>query len=175
MSKKQIYVAISQTGTILSHVLRLITGARYNHASLMLDRAFEDMYSFGRLNAYNPFWGGYVKESPYYGTLKRFSNTKALVIAFAVDEQTYNDMLFEARHIYENKDQYSYNYWGLLAAGIGKVVESKKHYYCSEYVRYMLKKYGVIGTELDGIIKPIDFLFLTQGKVIYQGRLKDFK
>lgn len=174
MGEKQIYVVVSQTGTILSHILRMITGARYNHASLMLERYFEDMYSFGRLNAYNPFWGGYVKESPYHGTLKRFSNTQATVIAFTVDEQTYNAMLEEARQIYINRDQYSYNYWGLLAAGIGKVVEAKKHYYCSEYVRYMLKKHGVIGTELDGIIKPIDFLSLTQGEVIYKGKLKDF-
>lgn len=175
MNEKQIYVAVSQTGTALSVILRLITGARYNHASLMFDRSFEDMYSFGRLNPYNPFWGGYVKESPFHGTLKRFSNTRAAVLAFTVDEQVYNDMLKEARDIYTNKEQYSYNYWGLLAAGIGKVVESKKRYYCSEYVRYMLKKYGVIGTELDGIIKPVDFLSLTQGKVIYQGKLKDFK
>lgn len=176
LSQKNIYVVVSQTGTALSRILRLITGARYNHASILFDKQFEDMYSFGRLNAYNPFWGGYVKESPYFGTLKRFSNTEAEVISFSVDEDTYNGMLSEARKMYEEKEKYSYNYLGLFAAGIGKVIESKKRYYCSEYVRYILKNHGVIAEdELAGIIKPVGFLSLAHGETVYKGRLKDFK
>ena len=31
------------------------------------------MYSFGRKNAYNPFFGGMVKESVDTGTFKRFT------------------------------------------------------------------------------------------------------
>lgn len=176
MSQKNIYVVVSQTGTILSHVLRLLTGARYNHASILFDKQFDDMYSFGRLHPYNPFRGGYVKESPYFGTLKRFSNTEAVVISFSVEEDTYNGMLAEARKMYDEKDKYSYNYMGLLAAGIGKVIESKKRYYCSEYVRYILKSHGVIASdELAGIIKPVGFLSLAHGETVYKGRLKDFK
>lgn len=31
---RQLYIVLSQTGTLLSQLLKLITGAEYNHASL---------------------------------------------------------------------------------------------------------------------------------------------
>ena len=51
------------------------------------------MYSFGRLNAYNPFIGGFVHESPKYGTFKRFKNTKAKIYSIEVDDRVYNEIL----------------------------------------------------------------------------------
>ena len=33
---KQLYIVISQTGTLLSRILKQITGAEYNHASISL-------------------------------------------------------------------------------------------------------------------------------------------
>ena len=59
---KQLYIVISQTGTLLSRILKQITGAEYNHASISLSRDLERMYSFGRRHPYNPFWGGFVIE-----------------------------------------------------------------------------------------------------------------
>ena len=31
---KQLYIVISQTGTLLSRILKALTGAEYNHASI---------------------------------------------------------------------------------------------------------------------------------------------
>lgn len=42
---KQLYIVISQTGTLLSRILKQITGAEYNHASISLSRDLERMYS----------------------------------------------------------------------------------------------------------------------------------
>ena len=74
--KNTVYIVISQTGTALSRVLKFITGAKYNHASISLVPDLSKMYSFGRVNPYNPVHGGFVVESPHYGTFKRFSGTK---------------------------------------------------------------------------------------------------
>lgn len=49
---KQLYIVISQTGTLLSRILKQITGAEYNHASISLSRDLERMYSFGRRHPY---------------------------------------------------------------------------------------------------------------------------
>ena len=84
---KQLYIVISQTGTLLSRILKQITGAEYNHASISLSRDLERMYSFGRRHPYNPFWGGFVIESPRTGTFKRFSETKVLVLSVSVTEE----------------------------------------------------------------------------------------
>ena len=43
---KQVYIVISQTGTVLSRILKLITGAEYNHASISLADDLSVMYSF---------------------------------------------------------------------------------------------------------------------------------
>ena len=69
---RQLYIVISQTGTLLSRILKQITGAEYNHASISLSRDLERMYSFGRRHPYNPFWGGFVIESPPYRYLQAF-------------------------------------------------------------------------------------------------------
>ena len=81
---KQIFIVITQTGTMLSRILKRITGAEYNHASLSLSQDLTRMYSFGRRHPYNPFWGGFVIESTHAGTIRRFSDTTAIILAEAV-------------------------------------------------------------------------------------------
>ena len=89
---RQLYIVISQTGTLLSRILKQITGAEYNHASISLSRDLERMYSFGRRHPYNPFWGGFVIESPRIGTFKRFSETKVLVLSVSVTEEQHAEL-----------------------------------------------------------------------------------
>ena len=50
------------------------------------------MYSFGRRHPYNPFWGGFVIESPLTGTFKRFSETKVLVLSVSVTEEQHAEL-----------------------------------------------------------------------------------
>ena len=81
---KTIYIVISQTGSIVSKILKVLTGAAYNHASIALDASLKPMYSFARKYTYSPFWGAYIKETPEKGALRRFvKNTKAKVISVA--------------------------------------------------------------------------------------------
>ena len=84
MEFKKIYIVISQTGTMLSKIVRLYTGDTYNHASIALDKELRQMYSFGRINPYNPVIGGFVKESPNSGTFKRFYNTDIAIIELEI-------------------------------------------------------------------------------------------
>lgn len=86
---KQIFIVITQTGTMLSRILKRITGAEYNHASLSLSQDLTRMYSFGRRHPYNPFWGGFVIESPHAGTFRRFSDTTAIILAVEITEERY--------------------------------------------------------------------------------------
>ena len=86
---KQIFIVITQTGTMLSRILKRITGAEYNHASLSLSQDLTRMYSFGRRHPYNPFWGGFVIESPHVGTFRRFSDTTAVILAVEITEERY--------------------------------------------------------------------------------------
>lgn len=172
---QQIYIVISQTGTILSRTLKLITKAEYNHASISLSSDLNTMYSFGRVNPYNPFIGGFVKESPYFGTFKRFSDTKVIVLSISISDEQYLSLQKKLNAMFLNKEHYHYNYLGLFLAGIHIHYRHKSRYYCSEFVKEMLINHGVPAAErLNPITKPIHFLELPNVTEIYCGRLTNY-
>ena len=140
---KQLYIVISQTGTLLSRILKQITGAEYNHASISLSRDLERMYSFGRRHPYNPFWGGFVIESPRTGTFKRFSETKVLVLSVSVTEEQHAELKEMLDVMWKRKRKYSYNYIGLCLAYFHVVWKQEGCYYCSEFVGELLTKVGL--------------------------------
>ena len=77
---KKIYIVLTYTGTWLSKVVRFYTRKDYSHVSISLDENLNNMYSFGRINPYNPFSCGFVKESPRHGTFKRFNKVNLGVL-----------------------------------------------------------------------------------------------
>lgn len=172
--EKYVYIIVSQTGTILSRMLKLLTHAKYNHASIAFDPALKTMYSFGRIYAYNPFLAGLVRESLQHGTFHRFQNTDALILTLAVDPKTHADMLADVRAMYRDKKNYHYNYLGLCYAFFGIKKQYARTFYCSEFVEHMLKKYKLATFKRGAIVKPIDFCAIRGGRVIYRGRLQDF-
>lgn len=173
--KKYIYLVVSQTGTFLSRILKLITKAEYNHISLGFEKDLKTMYSFGRKYPYNPITGGFVIESPHFGTFKRFYNTRVAVLQLAVDDETYEGMRQTVETIKENQKKYHYNYFGLILAGIKIHFKPENCYYCSEFVKYVLQKYKIEGSEkLAPIIQPVHFLQIPHTNLIYKGRLQDY-
>lgn len=52
---KKIYIILTQTGSVVSQMVKLYTRKKYGHVSISLDRELKNMYSFGRLKATNPF------------------------------------------------------------------------------------------------------------------------
>ena len=45
----KVYIVISQTGTILSRIIKLLTRKNYNHASISLDKELNEMYEEWKL------------------------------------------------------------------------------------------------------------------------------
>ncbi len=173
-AKRQLYIVISQTGTVLSRILKFFTGAEYNHASISVSADLQQMYSFGRRHPYNPFWGGFVKESPDTGTFKRFYKTKAVIIAVDIDEQRYNELCYFLKEMHLRRKKYHYNYLGVCLGAVHIAYKRKNYYYCSEFVRDMLIKGEVDGAkELKPIVQPIHFFALPHKK-LYQGRLNEY-
>lgn len=171
----EVYIVISQTGTLLSRVLKFITKAEYNHASLSLDRTLGTMYSFGRLDPYNPLHGGFVMESPHWGTFKRFHETKAIVLRVPVTEEQYRALQEYLTQMYGEKQKYHYNYLGLFLAWFGIVYQQENCCYCSEFVRDTLDKFAVVDAgQFERIVKPENFLRVIGDDVIYSGNLQEY-
>ncbi len=174
-ANKQIYIVISQTGTLLSRILKYITGAEYNHASISLSKDLDTMYSFGRRYPYNPFWGGFVIESPHTGTFKRFSNTKAMILSVNIREDQYAELRNVLERMWKRRKKYHYNYVGLCLAYFHITWKRENYYYCSEFVGELLIKGQIDGIEClhSSIIQPVHFLRLPHTQ-IYCGKLCEY-
>ncbi|MBQ8927132.1 MAG: hypothetical protein IJ055_02510 [Oscillospiraceae bacterium] len=172
-SHKEIYLVISQTGTWLSRLLAVITKAGYNHASISLDPQLRDMYSFGRRHAYNPIIAGFVKESPYFGTFFRFRReARCVILRITVTPEQHEQLREFLTEMYRNKEQYHYNFLGLVLAAFDVVYRRENHYYCSEFCRDALELFSILDTgSYEGIVKPVDFLESEQVQIVYTGSM----
>lgn len=172
---ENIYIIVSQTGTVLSRLLKLITGAEYNHVSLGLKDDLDLMYSFGRKNAYNPFFGGFVLESPNFGTFKRFSNTEVIVLELEIDVDIYKKISEQIEYMTKNKKLFHYNYLGLCLGWTNIQFRFERYFYCSEFIKEILVKYNIdLSKSKLKTPHPIDFLDIPNAQVIYTGKLKNY-
>lgn len=170
---KEIYIVLTHTGTTLSKIIKIFTKDEFSHISISLDRKLTQMYSFGRLHPYNPFWGGFVHEKIFEGTFKRFKNTNALIYSMKVEDDTYKQLekiILEMRKFH---NMYKFNIIGLFAVALKKKIEIKNSFYCAEFVKYVLEESG-IETSLPSIVKPEDFKKLKKMEKIYKGKLQRY-
>ena len=170
---KKIYIVITFTGTILSRIVRLITKKTYCHASISLDKNLDNMYSFGRKNPYLLLPAGFIHEYKDKGTFKRFYKTKAKIYELEVNQEQYNELKKLIRDFNNNKDNLQFNIIGLVTAIFRLKIKRRKHYYCSEFVKYALDKSN-IETNLPKCTRPDDFQILKNAHLIYQGELRNY-
>ncbi|MBR3882753.1 MAG: hypothetical protein IKJ36_05790 [Clostridia bacterium] len=172
---KKLYIVLAHTGTILSRIIRMWTGDEYTHASIALDEDLNEMYSFGRKNAYIAFIGGFVREGIKFGTFKRFYKSEIGVYELEVTEEQYQKVCDNIANIREHKDEYRFNIWGLVLVAFNKKRNVEKIYYCAEFVKDVLKKSDIDISGLPEVIQPEHFKGLKNTKLIYKGLFKEYK
>ena len=171
---KKIYIVLAHTGTLLSRIIKMKTGAEYTHSSIALDENLDEMYSFGRKYSYIAFIGGFVKEGASFGTYKRFYNTEISIFELNVTYEQYNKIQEIIEYVKLHKDEYKFNILGLFLAGFNRKRKQEKTYYCAEFVKKVLEKADVDVSNLPEVIKPENFKNLKDAKLIYKGLLKEY-
>ena len=160
---------------MVSKIIRKFTHTPYNHVSVSLDAELERMFSFGRWYKYFPWIGGFVRESPYFGTLGRFPNTEAIILKMNIDKDVYDGMSKRLEDMLVHKYTYKYDSLGLIMAIFGKTIKRENHYYCTAFLRDLLIDFGIEDDVLfKDIVQPLDFLELANTSEIYRGKLKEF-
>ena len=170
---KKIYIVLTHTGTVLSKIVRFYTGKEFSHVSISLDKELNEMYSFGRLHAYNPFWGGFVHESLHSGTFKRFKDTKTKIFALDVPDDQYDmikDLIYDMQ---SKKNKYRFNTIGLIGVIIHYKISRKNYFYCAEFVKYLFDNTD-LSINLPDLIEPEDFKTIVGMKEIYTGFLREY-
>lgn len=171
---KRIYIILTYSGTVLSRIVKAYTGAEYSHVSIGLDENLTKMYSFGRLNPYNPFIGGFVHEGINIGTFKRFKNTQTAVYSIMISDEQYNRLNQIVHKVEATSQEYKFNFIGLVAVALHMKIQRRRAFYCAEFVKYAMKK-AQIKNNLPDIVKPEDFLNLENIRLEYKGALKQYK
>lgn len=170
---KQIYLIFTDTGTILSKIIKIYTKRKYAHISISLDEKLNRMYSFGRLNPYIAFIGGFVHEGIHHGTFKRFKNTDAQIAKLEISEKQYEQIEKIIHRFDTNRKKYRFNTIGLFAVVINKKIKRKDAFYCAEFIRYILDE-AKIENNLPEIIKPEDFFEINNLDILYNGKLNKY-
>lgn len=170
---KKVYIVLTYTGTVLSKIIRVYTGAEFSHVSLSLDKKLNKMYSFGRLNPYNPFVGGFVHEGIDIGTFKRFKQTNAEIYEIDVTSEQYNKIRKTIKDIKKNRKDYSFNRMGLFLSAINYKYTKVNSFYCAEFVKYLVDE-AKLELNLPNTVKPIDFKKYNNLELLYKGKLKNY-
>lgn len=170
---KRIYLILTYSGTILSRIIKIYTRDEFAHVSISLDEELNQMYSFGRLNPYNPFIGGFVHEGINIGTFKRFRKTQTAVYSIMISDEQYKKIKETIKVIRECPIAYKFNIIGLFGAGFNIRIHMRHSFYCAEFVKYLLEK-ARVKNNLPEIIKPEDFKRLDNIRLEYEGSLCEY-
>ena len=170
---KRIYLILTYSGTILSRIIKIYTRDEFAHVSISLDEELNQMYSFGRLNPYNPFIGGFVHEGINIGTFKRFRKTQTAVYSRMISDEQYKKIKETIKLIRECPIAYKFNIIGLFGAGFNIRIHMRHSFYCAEFVKYLLEK-ARVKNNLQEIIKPEDFKRLDNIRLEYKGSLCEY-
>ena len=170
---RKIYIVLTYTGTILSKLVKMYTKREFSHVSIALDEDLKEMYSFGRINPYNPFKAGFVHEGINRGTFKRFKKTKTRIYSLQVKDEQFDNVVKVINDMKNNKYEYRFNILGLIGVVVHFRIKIEKHFYCAEFVKYVLEKSNIV-YNLPELIKPEDFKDIDNLNVIYTGILKEY-
>ena len=75
---KEVYIMLTQVGTLVSKSIKLYTKAKYNHASIGADPSLRVFYSFARRVRYFPIIGGFITEVVNEGMFKYYPQQNVL-------------------------------------------------------------------------------------------------
>lgn len=172
---KKVYVVLSKTGTILSHIIQACTGEPTPHCSLSLDRNLYRMYSFGRRNAYDLFNAGLVHERPDKHVFGRLTNTRSVIYEIEVTDEQYRTIWNTTKEFWNKKESYHYNFIGIVFAWVKYYPLIRDSYFCTQFVAYVLQKAGVNFTEKNYLeVRAEDFRNSPLLHEVYSGRLQDY-
>lgn len=174
--ERNIYIVLTQTNTYPARAIRFYTHEPYAHASISFDEDLEVMYSFARKGIYNPFNAGFIRENIDAGIFGRFNSTTCCVYKLQINNKQYYKLRNEVDVFERNKDDYSYNYLGLLGAAFNIPIKSKQRYFCSQFVAYVLEKSEINIFDKEYVtVKPKDIRVNPYLKSVYQGRLSEYR
>jgi len=151
MTDLNMYIVISRTGSAASNMIAIVTGKKYNHASISFDRDLQTIVSYNSGN--NVYPPGMNPEM--IADLTKKNDASILVYSISCTAEQKAGVLQKIREI--NESGSAYNVLGLWT----KRSYRKNIMFCSQFVYQMLKLEGLVYFDKDdGDVEPSDFIEL---------------
>ncbi|MBM6615478.1 hypothetical protein JTF06_11305 [Desemzia sp. RIT804] len=167
-----VYLLLTDTGTVFNTAIKKYTRKPYNHASLALDQQLSQVYSFARKKVYNPFIGGFVQEDV---TEHLLNEASCEIYCLTVTPLQYEQLQMILKQFERNKEQYKYNLLGVLAIPLRRDIYRENAYFCSQFVAYALGEAGIsLINKSTHLITPDDFRQCEQVELVYEGTVQDY-
>jgi len=176
LKNKTVYIVLTQTQTYPAKAIHFYTSEPYAHASIAFDEDLAEMYSFARRGIWNPFNAGFVEEDINHGIFGKCRSTTCNIYRLKITEKQYIKLREEIDIFKSNKDDYSYNFLGILGAAINVPIHSKQRYFCSQFVAYILERSNIkLFSKNCALVKPRDIRLNPRLKSIYRGKLAEYR
>jgi hypothetical protein len=170
--EKEIYILLTDTGTFFTRIIRTFTRDPLNHASIAFDEDLNEVYSFGRKNPSNPFFGGFVRENV---RCEFFGEAKCAVYRCTVSQSTYNSIRSQIQHFVQYQELYKYNLVGILGVLFNIEWERRYAYFCSQFVATLFERSGMSLVDKSPLlVTPGDLQQNPHLELVYRGRLHEY-
>lgn len=167
---KYIYIFATRTKTRIANFIGRMTGDRYSHVAISLDRELTQMYSFCRRRIHNPLIGGFEKENIHHGIYALFGDCPAAVYRLPVTNDTYEIIEKTLHAMHTRKLEYRYNFVGFFSCAFGIPTNTRHHFTCSQFVAWLLEYSGAVTLPKNmGLMRPDDLTRLPNEELIYEG------
>ncbi len=171
---EKIYVALVDTPGLFASIIRKVIENDYIHVVLSMDSALQEAYSVGRRNPFVPLIAGFEKENAYQ-IERAFPTARYRIVSLECTKEQKEQIRKQLAECYQKRFRYHYCILGLPFILCNKPFYQKNHYTCSSFLAKLLEENGMKLFEKHfSLVTPRDFYELPQGKVIYEGALREF-
>ncbi len=169
---RSLYILLTRSGTLLSQLIALTTGAAHTHVSISLEPDIADFYSFARRNPRLPLSAGLVRERLTEGYWGRHPGIPCTLLMLPVDDAVYHRIKRRLMCMNEHAEDYHYSLLGVLLCAADVVHRRPDHFFCSQFVGELLSAAGAVTLPRDtSLLHPDDFLALPNAEVCFCGTL----
>lgn len=172
---KEIYIMLSQLGTLVSKSIRLYTKAKYNHASISIDPQIREFYSFARRVRYFPLIAGFIREVLNEGMFKHYPGTECIIYSLPVEDELFDKTAALLDRYRMDAMNYKYNFLGFFGIALNKAFAVEHRHTCAEFVASILHESGIYSFPKPlPLVRPDDIPRVPGLRTLFEGKMTDF-
>lgn len=155
---KKIYVLLMHTNTIPSKLIRFFTRYEFSHVGISLEKNCDKIYSFGRKTLHSVINCGFTIESKNGEFFNNFNQTKCKIYELEITDEQYQTVTDILKYMSDYKQQYKYDFIGVILRYFKIPIQIKNKYVCSYFVASVLEQASIYNFQKNVcMVVPKDF------------------